>query len=157
MNRVGLRPGHSVLIILRGLMRVRHLQQFVVITLAVSFLLMLFRVIAFRTFLLLALFGVLSIGVLSWLGKKLRRCGIQPGMPDDFARLHDPDQVRYELRSFSLCDAVDEPGVCGVCLKPIREGAEAAYLPCMHSFHTECIQKWIRVQNSCPICKAPLE
>lgn len=158
MARGAIQYGQALLTILRGILRLRHIQQFVVITLSVSFLLMLFRVIAFTTFLLTALTGLLSIAVLRFLDRKLRRWTGDPGTPEAFARVRNPErQVRYELRSFSLPDDSSEAGTCGICLKPIREGTEVAYLPCMHAFHTECVQRWIRVQNLCPMCKAPLE
>ena len=76
---------------------------------------------------------------------------------DDSVRLIEPEnQVRYDLRAFDAKETQDEAGICGICLRPIREGNEAAFLPCMHAFHTDCIQKWIKVEDSCPICKSPL-
>ncbi len=40
---------------------------------------------------------------------------------------------------------------CAICLDPI---SNAKKLPCTHSFDTSCIQQWLDIQPSCPICKA---
>lgn len=64
--------------------------------------------------------------------------------------------IRYDLRPFDLHESPDESGVCGVCLQKIKEGSEAAILPCMHSFHPKCIEKWAKVRNTCPSCKSSL-
>lgn len=29
-------------------------------------------------------------------------------------------------------------------------------LPCKHTFHNRCIQKWMKSHNSCPICREPI-
>jgi hypothetical protein len=30
-------------------------------------------------------------------------------------------------------------------------------LPCLHGFHAECLQQWLAVKPSCPICRVPIE
>ena len=29
-------------------------------------------------------------------------------------------------------------------------------LPCEHTFHEECVRKWLTKQHTCPTCRAPL-
>ena len=41
---------------------------------------------------------------------------------------------------------------CTICMCPI--GAAATALPCCHSFHTACIDRWLTSSNTCPICRA---
>jgi hypothetical protein len=43
---------------------------------------------------------------------------------------------------------------CAVCLDDITENPE--FLPCIHAFHTECINSWIKEKPLCPVCKVPI-
>jgi hypothetical protein len=45
---------------------------------------------------------------------------------------------------------------CVICLEDFKNGDKATVLPCIHMFHTSCIQNWLKTQNSCPICKFKL-
>jgi len=42
---------------------------------------------------------------------------------------------------------------CLVCLSEYVPTEEVRTMPCLHFFHTDCIDKWLRKANSCPICK----
>ena len=42
---------------------------------------------------------------------------------------------------------------CVICLEELKN---PDFLPCLHSFHTECINKWINKNPYCPICKIPI-
>jgi hypothetical protein len=41
---------------------------------------------------------------------------------------------------------------CAVCLAPHER--TAAELTCGHSFHRQCIERWLRISANCPICRA---
>ncbi len=41
---------------------------------------------------------------------------------------------------------------CAVCLGPHER--TAAELTCGHSFHRQCIERWLRISANCPICRA---
>ena len=43
--------------------------------------------------------------------------------------------------------------ICTICLSEFEIGEKKSTLPCMHSFHCNCIERWIKKKNYCPICK----
>ena len=43
--------------------------------------------------------------------------------------------------------------VCTICLEDFMEGEEIVLCPCKHCFHQHCIKDWLRMKNSCPVCK----
>jgi len=52
------------------------------------------------------------------------------------------------------------PQQCNVCLEEICGGAEVRTLPCMHTFHRACIDRWLMTMAAsprCPIDQAPVE
>ncbi|RLM59111.1 putative RING zinc finger domain superfamily protein [Panicum miliaceum] len=51
-------------------------------------------------------------------------------------------------------EAWKEP-TCAVCLADFDDGEAVRVLPeCMHYFHAECIDSWLRGSTSCPMCRA---
>lgn len=46
---------------------------------------------------------------------------------------------------------------CAVCLAEFAEGEIGRALPrCGHGFHEACIATWLRVNTTCPLCRAPV-
>ena len=41
---------------------------------------------------------------------------------------------------------------CSICINQIQEGEEI--LNCGHTFHFSCIQRWLRNNNTCPMCRS---
>ncbi|KAL3814865.1 hypothetical protein ACJIZ3_016133 [Penstemon smallii] len=42
---------------------------------------------------------------------------------------------------------------CCICLCAYDDGAELRELPCRHHFHSCCIDKWLHINATCPLCK----
>jgi len=42
---------------------------------------------------------------------------------------------------------------CVICYENYRSGTNIKFLPCDHHFHSECIDEWFHVRDSCPLCK----
>ncbi|ONM53399.1 E3 ubiquitin-protein ligase [Zea mays] len=46
-----------------------------------------------------------------------------------------------------------EDAECCICLCPYEDGVELRELPCNHHFHCSCIDKWLHINATCPLCK----
>ncbi|TKY65534.1 E3 ubiquitin-protein ligase [Spatholobus suberectus] len=46
-----------------------------------------------------------------------------------------------------------EDAECCICLSAYDDGAELRELPCNHHFHCTCIDKWLLINATCPLCK----
>ncbi|MCD7461040.1 RING finger protein 24 [Datura stramonium] len=42
---------------------------------------------------------------------------------------------------------------CCLCLVDYCDGEDLAKIDCGHVYHIDCIKEWIKLKNSCPICK----
>ncbi|KAJ3300020.1 hypothetical protein HK104_005274 [Borealophlyctis nickersoniae] len=45
---------------------------------------------------------------------------------------------------------------CSVCQDDFEEGEELRKLPCKHLFHPHCIESWLKVNGTCPVCRYSL-
>lgn len=44
---------------------------------------------------------------------------------------------------------------CPICLDIMTPGSQGIVLNCNHVFHEECLNRWRRNSNTCPVCRAP--
>lgn len=52
---------------------------------------------------------------------------------------------------------VDENAECAVCRCDYSVGEEVKRLPCTHIFHSPCLDPWLVLHDSCPICRCNLD
>ncbi|KAK1892464.1 RING finger protein 215 [Dissostichus eleginoides] len=42
---------------------------------------------------------------------------------------------------------------CAVCLEPFNNNQCLRVLPCLHEYHRECVDPWLLLHHTCPLCK----
>ncbi|KAK9698084.1 hypothetical protein RND81_08G081200 [Saponaria officinalis] len=47
-----------------------------------------------------------------------------------------------------------EDAVCCICLANYGNNDELRELPCSHLFHKDCVDKWLKINALCPLCKS---
>ena len=53
----------------------------------------------------------------------------------------------------NINDLSENKKKCLICLDEFKNGQKSIVLPCTHLFHSECIKKWMKKENFCPLCK----
>lgn len=51
---------------------------------------------------------------------------------------------------------IDSESQCSVCMEDFHLDGVVRSLPCQHLFHTDCINPWLSLHNTCPICRKTL-
>ncbi|EDV22300.1 uncharacterized protein TRIADDRAFT_28983, partial [Trichoplax adhaerens] len=46
---------------------------------------------------------------------------------------------------------------CAICMNEFVVGVPIRYLPCMHTYHVECIDSWLVRSFHCPSCMEPID
>ncbi|KAK6935824.1 Zinc finger, RING-type [Dillenia turbinata] len=49
--------------------------------------------------------------------------------------------------------SLEDELTCTICLEQVNRGELVRSLPCLHQFHANCIDPWLRQQGTCPVCK----
>ncbi|CAF0845016.1 unnamed protein product [Adineta ricciae] len=88
--------------------------------------------------------------------------------PDDYERLLDLDKnvPTKKLTSEQINilptevfqgakNKNDEENKCSVCWDDFEQSQTLRRLRCFHLYHKECIDKWLKDKNQCPICRIP--
>ncbi|XP_029475512.1 RING finger protein 215 isoform X2 [Rhinatrema bivittatum] len=42
---------------------------------------------------------------------------------------------------------------CAICLDQFHKNQSLRVLPCLHEFHRDCVDPWLLLQHTCPLCK----
>ena len=84
-------------------------------------------------------------------------------IPFQYVRNIDENQQKGVPTSNTFIESLENIEVtteddleCAICLKTMSKGDILHKLPCLHKFHKECIIKWLKKINSCPLCRKEL-
>ncbi|KAG6420694.1 hypothetical protein SASPL_117231 [Salvia splendens] len=93
----------------------------------------------------------------------LRRLGFIASSPGTF-RPPDPPisgvdpSVIASLPKFLFKSASSAAVECPVCISALEDGEIARNLPnCKHTFHADCIDRWLGSNSTCPVCRTEAE
>ena len=50
----------------------------------------------------------------------------------------------------------EEKASCSVCTDEYEVEEEVREMPCGHKFHKDCLDPWLKLRNSCPVCRFEL-
>ncbi|KAA8895374.1 hypothetical protein FN846DRAFT_341734 [Sphaerosporella brunnea] len=59
---------------------------------------------------------------------------------------------RVMVTEAMVYDGVD----CAVCKDDLVLNEQVAQLPCKHTYHFECVSRWLEAHDTCPICRHPI-
>ncbi|PNX90015.1 E3 ubiquitin-protein ligase rnf181 [Trifolium pratense] len=74
---------------------------------------------------------------------------------DEEEMIFEEEHIRFNPAAKSCIEElemveVEEVAKCVICFEDLNAGVR---LPCSHIFHANCIQDWLEVANSCPLCR----
>jgi E3 ubiquitin-protein ligase RNF38/44 len=67
--------------------------------------------------------------------------------------LEKSDIERIPSFRFSSSTAKETNAKCVVCISEYTNREKLRRLPCSHDFHAKCIDKWLKSNKTCPVCR----
>ncbi len=64
------------------------------------------------------------------------------------------DEEDFIMEEIVINDEHDK--ACCICLENYTDGIKLRVFPCKHHMHQECGDEWLKLNNSCPICREPI-
>lgn len=87
-----------------------------------------------------------------------------PSVSRPASQLTEEEQVKIAKRMglithlpCGIFDGSKKSGECVICMIDFTVGDRVRYLPCMHTYHTECIDDWLMRSFTCPSCLEPVD
>ena len=44
-----------------------------------------------------------------------------------------------------------------MCLEDVNVGDKVRTLPCLHTFHADCAEEWLKKKKVCPLCQFSID
>jgi len=71
-------------------------------------------------------------------------------------RLHTINSLPTHTYNSDSAGHDDSQSSCNICLESFSKGDDVKTLPCLHMFHSQCIDTWLSRKAECPCCKFSL-
>jgi len=77
------------------------------------------------------------------------RHGPPPASEDAISKLNE--------FKFDPCDSTRSCKTCSVCQDDYIKDDTVLEMPCKHEFHKDCVVSWLKLHNTCPVCRDSVE
>ncbi|CAL1390211.1 unnamed protein product [Linum trigynum] len=67
-----------------------------------------------------------------------------------------PPASKASIEAMPTVEIGEEGGIegeCVICLEEWKAGEVVKEMPCKHRFHGGCVEKWLGIHGSCPVCR----
>ena len=88
---------------------------------------------------------IIYMGICSGITKKDIQCK-RKGLFMDYNS--KPQGLEYCHQHVPKC-----VNMCVICMMPLYD---KTITPCSHVFHKRCLQKWLKIKKSCPVCRSQI-
>ncbi|EPR78818.1 Zinc finger protein [Spraguea lophii 42_110] len=91
-----------------------------------------------------------------------RNYAIGPEMDDILSRLYTSGRIKSNPANEEYINKLKDTiamkgGECSICLTEYVKESKGIEFKCYHFFHKECALRWLKYQNSCPVCRINVE
>jgi len=73
------------------------------------------------------------------------------------ASSHEIDNLTASWVVDDVTKLPEELRSCCVCLEDVCPGNKVRTLPCLHTFHAECAEEWLKKKKVCPLCQFSID
>ncbi|CDW84391.1 e3 ubiquitin-protein ligase [Stylonychia lemnae] len=83
----------------------------------------------------------------------------EPGEYEDEEPKYTEQQIQQTINSFTdfvFDNTGKDADNCAICYDLLKKGQMVKGLPCMHIFHSKCINQWLKQKLQCPLCKVEI-
>ncbi|KAK9013797.1 hypothetical protein V6N11_041793 [Hibiscus sabdariffa] len=84
---------------------------------------------------------------------KFRRTGRPEKVNGEIQESHEGVMIECNTDTPTERSLSHEDAECCICLCAYEDGSELRELACHHHFHCSCIEKWLHINATCPLCK----
>jgi len=66
------------------------------------------------------------------------------------------EEALSNLKEFDYVSG-KESEMCAICHDDFGESQRISQLPCEHMYHKDCVTKWLKMHDICPMCRSPIQ
>lgn len=61
--------------------------------------------------------------------------------------------AQASIEALPIVKIIEEESECAICLLEFQFEEKAKKMPCKHHYHSNCINRWLEIHGSCPVCR----